>query len=83
MGTSALLNYGYAVLGKEYLKTMDFFVKNGHTLLFYQWMNSSTGDMLIIEANSTVDTGKTVVRIVNINEYIGGSYQMRTPWILY
>lgn len=82
MGTSALLTYGSSVAKTDYLRTMDYFVKDGHTLLFYQWLNQSTGSMLIIEANSTDATGKVIVRNVNISEYISSKspYQMRTPW---
>ncbi len=77
-----LVSFGSAISNINSLGQMDFLVKDGHTLLFYQWMNQSTGDMLIIEANSTNETGKTIVRIVNINDYIKASspWQMRTPW---
>lgn len=81
-GTGDLLSFGTSISNINSLGQMDFLVKDGHTLLFYQWMNQSTGDMLIIEANSTNETGKTIVRIVNINDYIKASspWQMRTPW---
>lgn len=77
MGTSDLLQYGTKVNSLEEMQTMDFFVKNGHTLLFYQMLD----DSYVLVCECATDSQKTVVWQRTVDWlFIKNNYQMRTPW---
>lgn len=76
-GTGDFLKFGTALSSSAELSKMDFFVKKGHIILFYEWIDEST----VLVCETTVSDGKTVVHTKKINQLlINGSYQMRTPW---
>ncbi|MCR5321943.1 MAG: hypothetical protein K6E85_01465 [Lachnospiraceae bacterium] len=83
-GTSWLSTYGSAVSDITNAGFMDFLVRIGsnwrHAMLYYGSYNASTGKFGIAEANSTVNTGKTVIRSVNYSDIVAAGYQIRTPW---
>lgn len=78
-GTGDLLDFGTAI-DISAIDTMDFLVKSGHTLLFYNWQSSDKSRMLIIESINGLTNydDKVIVRVVNTNDYLG--YSIRTPW---
>ena len=79
--TSGLATFGTAVT-ESTMQTMDFLVKSGHhTLLFYNWQDTSHTKMLIIESNNPSNyDDKTLIRIVNKSDYFGNGYSVRTPF---
>lgn len=85
-GTSYFSTFGSEVT-TDTIDTMDFIVrynysnKANHVLLFYNWQANDKSKMLIIEANNPNDyDDKTLIRIVNTDDYLNNGYVMRSPW---
>lgn len=88
-----LLAYYYkhkgTVVTKDTINTMDYLVrrnyydesgerKSNHVILFYNWQSSDKSRMLIIE--TALSTEKTVVRVVDTDDYVECGFEMKTPW---
>lgn len=86
-GTSDFASFGRSIT-QESIKTMDFLVRrnnetysSNHVLLFYNWVRPDKSKMLIIESNNPSDyDDKTLVRVVDTDQYINRGYFMRSPW---
>ncbi len=85
-GTGYFADYGTEV-DIDTIETMDFLIrykytgKSNHVLLFYNWNTKDKSRMLIIEASNPEDyDDKTLIRVVDTDDYLNNGYIMRTPW---
>ena len=87
LGTGDLSNYGTLLNSVDSLQTMDFLVRysssygTNHVVLFYNWIDKSSGRFTICEANNPTDADDvTRVAAVKVEDYMNKGYKMRTPW---
>lgn len=71
------MTYGRKVELLEEMQTMDYFVKNGHVILFYTILD----DSYVLVCETALETQKTKVWKRSLDWlFVKYNYQMRTPW---